>query len=302
MRSGLRLYPTLLAAALLAASAAAQTRSPRLSEVMKRVGSYVESYGRQMSVIVGTERYVQWSEGPKAEAVPVTRQLVSEFALMRVEDDWIGFRDVHEVDGKPVGERQDRLRSLFLDSPANALAQLRRIADESARYNIGRVQRNINTPTMALTFVQGSHQARSKFRKENEGLLNTQSVWVIAYEEKQVPTIVRAPGGESRPATGTIWVDPAEGRVFRTHVEIVTELKQAGRRVRSTSSVTVDYGYDDRLGLLVPREMRESYVAPSVSGNADSSSGREELTRIGCRATYSDYRRFETSGRVVIPK
>jgi hypothetical protein len=269
---------------------------------MERVARYVESYGRQMSVVVGTERYLQWSEAPRTDEALVTRLLVSEFALMQVQDDWIGFRDVHEVDGKPVGERQDRLRSLFLASPETALAERRRIADESARYNIGRVQRNINTPTMALTFVQANHQARFRFRKTGEDRLDTQSVWVIGYEEKQTPTIVRGPGGDNRPATGTFWVDPADGRVFRTHVDIVTEWKQAGRRGRSTSSVTVDYGYDDRLGLLVPREMRESYVAPMVSGDASSSSGKDVLTRIGCRATYSDFRRFETSVRLVVPK
>jgi len=48
---------------------------------------------------------------------------VSEFALVRVKDDWVGFRDVFEVDGKPIGERKDRIEKLFLQTREGAVEQ-----------------------------------------------------------------------------------------------------------------------------------------------------------------------------------
>ena len=69
------------------------------------------------------------------------RRLVSEFALVpnaSASAGWLGFRDVIEVDGKPVTNRRDRLQALF-QSGAPDLTAARRIADEGARYNIGTV-------------------------------------------------------------------------------------------------------------------------------------------------------------------
>ena len=78
---------------------------------------------------------------------------MSEFAIVKAAGrvGWSGFRDVVEVDGKPVSDRRDRLLSL-LTGPAGGEAELRRIADESARYNVGPVIRNFNVPTTALFF------------------------------------------------------------------------------------------------------------------------------------------------------
>jgi len=58
--------------------------------------------------------------------------------------------------------------------------------------------------------------------------------------------------------------------------------------------VSVTYRMDARLALLVPAEMRESY------GPQESTLG--EISTITCRATYSDFKRFETTGKLVIPK
>jgi hypothetical protein len=123
------------------------------------------------------------------------------------------------------------------------------------------------------------------------------------------------------PVTGTLWIVPTDGRILKTHLEIVVESKRemsnpkmesstqpAGtpgtdrdwtdRRMRSAASISVSYGMDSRLGLMVPTEMRESYEGPL--GAAKTTNVDDH--RVVCRATYSDFRRFETSGRVIIPK
>jgi hypothetical protein len=52
--------------------------------------------------------------------------------------------------------------------------------------------------------------------------------------------------------------------------------------------MTVQYRPHPNFEVLVPVEMREKYASTS-----------EEVT---AKATYSDFRRFETSGRLVIPR
>lgn len=319
VRTGVR--ATLVAMLLCAAPTAAQPNPPSLSQVMTRAATYVQGYAEQLVSIVGTEHYTQWLELKGRPGGTGTRQLVSEFALVRTADEWVGFRDVYEVDGKSVGDRQDRLRRLFADSPNTAFAEGRRIADESSRYNIGTLQRNFNTPTMALYFVQAEHQGRFKYKKAGEDFVDGIPVWKIAYEEKKTPTFIRTPAGKSMPVTGTLWIVPADGQVLRTCLEIVVESKRdmsnpkmdsstrptgtpgtdrdwTDRRTRSAAGISVSYGVDVRLGLMVPTEMRESYEGPLGAARTINVDDQ----RIVGRATYSDFRRFETSGRVIIPK
>jgi hypothetical protein len=85
------------------------------------------------------------------------------------------------------------------------------------------------------------------------------------------------------PAQGTLWIEPSTGRVLQTTLEIIDS--SVGLRGR----VSVTYTSDARLGTMVPAEMRESYV--TTAGE-----------QIDCTATYSDFRRFETAGRLIIPQ
>ena len=57
------------------------------------------------------------------------------------------------------------------------------------------------------------------------------------------------------------------------------------------ASLIVDYQHDPKLAMWVPSRMQEEYV---VRGSA--------YDRIDCVATYSNFRRFETFGRLVTPK
>jgi hypothetical protein len=97
-------------------------------------------------------------------------QLRSDLLLVKAgaAGDWLQYRDVFEVDGQPVRDRTDRLTRLFLDPSASSAGQIARIRDESARYNIGDILRNLNVPTFALTFLVPANQPRFKFRRTKE--------------------------------------------------------------------------------------------------------------------------------------
>lgn len=122
-----------------------------VEDLVARAGRYIAAYAAQAAMVIGIEHYAQWMTSPDFGRA-ISSQLVSEFALLRVKDDWLGFRDVYQVDGRAVGDRQDRLLKLLLDRTPGGIDQGRRIADESARYNLGAIQRNFNVPTTRCCF------------------------------------------------------------------------------------------------------------------------------------------------------
>jgi hypothetical protein len=284
--------------------AASPAPARNVRELVARAGRYVVDYGEKLSLVVGVERYAQRLQGAGATE-PQMRTLVSEFALVRAAGDWMGFRDVFEVDGAAVRDRQDRLVTLLLGRSSDRLLQGRQIADESARYNLGPVRRNFNTPTAALFFLQPENQSRFRFAKDGEDTVDGTRVWRVTYRETDRPTIVRTTTGRDAPASGTFWIDPVHGRVVRTSLEMRTEIEQAvetnaqgGSRapVQVTVGITVSYEPNVRFGLLLPSEMRELYeVAPARrTGSQDTSA------TVTCVAAYSDFRTFETFGRLIV--
>ena len=197
------------------------------------------------------------------------------------------FRDVFEVDGEPVRDRSERLLKLFLDPSAENTRQAGQIIAESSRYNLGRIERNINVPLLALMFMHPSNQSRFKFTMSTEsrgvpkGLPRSGhftvsiDVAVLTFSETDTPTLIRDPAtprGEAR-SRGRVWVEPETGRV------LMTELIVESRLVRSSTQVS--YQSEPLVGFLVPVEMREDYVL-----------SRPNYYRIEGTATYGNFRQF----------
>jgi hypothetical protein len=289
------------------------TPAASIDELMPRVASYIQAYAEQMSVVIGVERYGQWLQredftNPSAGVSrAISRHLVAEFAIVRVGNDWDGFRNVYEVDGKIVPDAKDRIAKLFSGQPASAIEQGRKIAAESSRYNMGAMQRNFNVPTVALFFLSAPNQGRFRFKKDKDDQVGGVRVWKVKYEETRKPTIVRTSSGKDMPVHGEAWIDPVDGRVLKTHMQIDSEMPiaisqsrgtGASRTVNTSASITVTYAFEPKLGILVPAEMLETYEAPMRS----AFTGEDNMTKVNCRATYSDFKRFETSARVVVPR
>ena len=100
------------------------------------------------------------------------------------------------MDRGPLGLTLERI---FRDTPGSALAQVRAIAAESARHNIGPVQRNFNVPTTVLQFILPQHQERFRFRKVAEERSGAEPVWVIDFREQRRSTFIRTPEGRDAP-------------------------------------------------------------------------------------------------------
>ena len=85
--------------------------------------------------------------------------------LVKLSDapEWSAFRDAYEVDGALIRDRDERLAKLFLKSSSTTLDYARQIAEQGSRYNIGNVGRTINSPVLALAFLERSYQQRFAF-------------------------------------------------------------------------------------------------------------------------------------------
>ena len=137
--------------------------------VLERAAAYVAEFYRRLSGIVAEEHYVQdwYAVRPEGKTSLGHRELRSDLVLMKPGGDapWTEFRDVFEVDGRTIRTRDDRLEHMLREPTSLASAHVSTILAESARFNIGDVDRNVNTPLFTLRFLEAANQARFKFKR-----------------------------------------------------------------------------------------------------------------------------------------
>ena len=260
------------------------TGEPSLKDVMRRVAAYVQSFGQKAAIVVATERYTQ--EVVSTEVPRQSRVVVADFAIVKPEHlgAWIGYRDVIEVDGRRLADREDRLIDLLTASRRGA-EEARRLSDESARFNIGPVLRNFNVPTTALFFFTAENTDRFKFSRKGVAADGT---WEIAFRETARPTLIRTPEGASIVSAGSVWVNPADGTVLKTSMQVTDFVPRGAGSMRASGRIVVTYQRVDALGMWLPATMTEVYEG--VRGLY--------WDRITTRAEYSDYRTFQTAVRI----
>jgi hypothetical protein len=275
-----------LAALVLVWPPSASADSLSLKEVMRRVGSYVDAYGARASIVVGTERYHQVSHG-NAGGQHGERDLVADLGIVKVDSQkiWLGFRDVIEVDGRRVSDRDDRLADVLVAS-AGRFDEALRISNESARFNIGAVERNFNVPTTALFYFNSENHRRFKFSARS---IAADGSWEIAYRETERPTLIRTPEGQSIPSQGAIHVNPDDGTIVRTVLDLQLPGRGPSRGQHGTGNVDVTFMRVEALDMWLPESMAETF---------ESRDGQGEWERVEGHATYTNYRKFQTMGRI----
>jgi hypothetical protein len=308
----------------------AQKAEPALDQVIERVGKYVASYGEKAAVVVATERYTQSVLVDGAD-MGRPRDLKAEFAIVRVAGGgWTGFRDVIEVAGQPVQDRKDRLVELLTDTSGDT-SELIRIANESARFNVGPITRNFNVPTAALFFFQPADLERFVFTRKGAKKIDGIDTWEIEFRETRLPTLIRTRSGKDVPIVGTLFVKPDDGTVIRTRfkmrnfADMETAAEQGApvqrapdnpaaqggglraereRNQQMQSSIRIDkmeseadievtYAKPAGIDMWFPASMVELYTGPI----------KVKVTPVMARATtrakYSDFRQFGTSIKIV---
>jgi hypothetical protein len=276
----------------------AQAPAPPLSAVMNRAAAYVERFAARAAGVVVAESYVQdvippmnrFGSLPRNARVyngPLHRELKSDLLLVRPvgADGWMQFRDVTEVDGRKLKDRNDRLAKLFLQPSRSTAAQSRKIMEESARYNIGEIERNINLPVLALAVLDRGMQHGFQFKLDPPGekhdlpkpaaFLPPTDALVLSFTETQLRTMVASPQGKNMPSHGLFWLEPSTSRVLMTEISV--------EDLSLKATIDVAYSAVDGLDVPVPVEMHERYEN-KLNG-----------TRVEGSATYSNFREFKVN-------
>jgi hypothetical protein len=272
-----------VAACLCAAVVAAPQPRPGVNGLLKQAATYVRQFEKDFSAIVTDESYDQHvAEGAPHALSTMSRHIQSEMLFMRVPGEglsWLSARNVLEVDGDPIADSRDRLERAIKGDRASLAERLQSVADEGARFNIGRIQRNVNDPILPLLFLDPEYQARFKFRLEKDEDLDGVRLHKLSFKERARPTIIGLARGGSLYSSGAVWLRAEDAVVVRTEL--------GGRDGPMSFTIRVEYERNPKLDMWIPARMEERYRNDKTNEQVD------------CLAVYTNARRFETSGRVV---
>lgn len=262
----------------------ASPQDQALAALLEAAAKYVDGYQEAASAIVSEETYQQTvvsnalMNGARDAQKRVLR---SDVAVIRAGGGWMAFRDVFEVDGKAVRDRDDRLAALFIKPSAKTLDQSQTIADESARFNIGKsVHRNLNVPTMTLAFLEKERQARFAFARIGAQRVEGVRGEIVTFQERARPTLIRSGSQDVTSTSGQFTIDPETGRVLRSELKVEVD--------QITATITVTYAPQPNLALWMPGLMTERY---------QRTRGTETITG---EARYSRFRAFKVDVKTIV--
>ncbi len=290
-KTGLLIVIIALGLSVTAGAQVGNTPGSGFTTIIGSAMRYVMAYERKFSLLVAEETYVQELQRPTNPGDNLNQRnpgggmraggamnrlvLRSDFMLVQLGGDgegWMSFRDVFEVKGAKVRERDDRLLKLFQTTDKDRFETGAKYNEETARHYVGNVARTINIPTLALMFLHPRVNERFEFTDEGEETIAGRVLRRAAYREAARPTLIKTTRGRDLALTGRLWIDPFTGTVVKT------ELNAADPAVRC--AITVTFRKDEALDFWVPSQMDEYYKAAL---------GLDEIL---ATATYSNVRRF----------
>lgn len=251
------------------AASTVHTQTIDINDLRARVGKYTRRFITEFSNVVSEEDYDQ-----RFAVSSRKRRLKSDFMLVAYpgrQELLMVFRDVREVDGKPVRDRQDRVTKMFLEPFNSAIRRAQDIHRDGLRLSVdnGRLM----DPLSVMTYLQTEYQGGFRITLGDAARNLGPDIRVIDL----IPTPARGKTAKQARA----WVSETTGEVVKT------ELRDGfGARAEIT---TTTFGLDPVLKIQVPLEMKDEM--PRFSDDF-----------IGT-AKYSNFRRFEvrTEAEVNVP-
>ena len=254
---------------------------PKTGVIVDAVARYVAGYQQEFVALVADEATHQRVLGSVSTAAVERRTQGELFSTILENGIWISLHDVQVLDGREVTDRLD-VRALLARESFGSL--VRRLTEANARYNIGSVTRNFNEPTLALLLFTPAHlrdlsvdRSRVPDEPARSSLVN------LAIRLPQSASLVASRDG---PVTtrATFVVESDTGRVRKTTITINAGLVDA--------QLDTTYQLEPRLGIWVPVVFDERYSHRMRRGQLP-------YEVIEVHTTLTNYRRFETSGRIV---
>ena len=253
--------------ALVSFTSAAIAQNNKTDELLAKTTAYVTQFVEQFSNVVAEETLLQETTIPRRK-----RTLRSDFLLVRYPGDtqWQAFRDVAEVDGKPVRDKEERLTKLFLEPASSAMRRARELQEAGSRHNLIDIG-TLNNPLLVVAFLQQNYRERFRFNLAGIEKKLGPNVRTVQFQEWKVPSLIKGNGNQDILTRGLVWVEEDTGRVVKTELKV-------GGRATPISIITL-YKFDESLGINVPVEMQDWYP-----------DGPGEVRGV---ATYGRFRRFQ---------
>jgi len=271
------------------------------ADLISRASTYVRHFEEAFGVVIADEAYIQTMSLPKlAGRAPrsgsTRRNLSSEMLFLWIPDaeSWLGVRHVLRYSDNGgswtwVGDKHTRLDAMLKDATVDVDERLRTLADEGARFNLGRTFRNFAAPTFTIQFLDPAYVPRFTFTTAaTEQAGDAGQTVKLAFMERTTPTVIRS-GLDDVPASGAIWIRPADGAVVRTSLTVTPPPRHGQPPL--DARLDVEYRRHAGFDVWVLTRMSESYRERVPDGES-----------VKCTATYSNFRRFETSVRILPPK
>jgi hypothetical protein len=267
------------AVALAVALGAAWQVPEDTQRVIAKLDAYMAVYEPRLSELVADERMEQ-TVRVSSRNLSNRRVLISEVAFIALPNaGWLGFRHVKSVNNRGVSKSAHSLESTLTMPGMDAARALLR---DSAAHNLG-LARTTNLPNLPLEFLHVRNRHRMVARVDGQVMVRGVETTRIVFEETTTPTLIRNPKTDAdMPAEVCAWIDH-EGRLLRAEVTTFT----AARKLPYEHLVRVEFVESRPLGgLLVPSAMYEEFPVPYPhTGTAE--------------ATYTNFRKFQTSARIV---
>jgi len=259
---------------------------------LARLDQYLVEYQTKLSEFIADETFNQETVLPQQfkfmppQAVPPHQapqklRLQSEVAFIALPADagWLGFRHVMRVDGRNITEG---VASLARALQVPGLKTARDLLEASAQFNLG-LPRTTNLPNLPLEFLHQRNRTRFSVRVEGREKVREEVTTRIVFNEAVSPTLIRSTDGDrDMPSVVHAWVRERTGELLRAEVETFAN---TGAK-RAEHSVRVEFATVRGIDVLVPVEMREVFPV------------ERPLVGTGL-ASYSNFRRFHTSARIV---
>jgi VWFA-related protein len=286
MRLGIALVVPALAASL-APQHPGET-SNDLVDVVKRTTAYVQAYTQELAGIVAVESYVQ--KATSGNGSPAReRKIISDFRATPIAGESFGFRLVREVDGMVLDPLfRGRLAEDFdLSTPEGRLRMQRALVYENSRYTVGDFAISTDIPTFPLEVFRPNNVGYYEFRKTGGETIDGTRTWKIEVRDRAEGRLT------STPLQGIFWVDPSTGRIHRASLEF-PPIQPNGREM------TVRYGFEPRLGMMVPLSMVFEQV--NVRQSFRSRAEYRDFARFGGDVRLTEAQRAEMKpGSLLVP-
>lgn len=282
---------TLVIAAVLGFVVAMQS-PPTAADLTARLHAYLLGYEPKLSELIANESMRQETapeqvsiSGVESDGRREQRTLASEVAFIALPANagWMGFRRVMKVGRDPVADGAGSLKDVLAGGDRTDYAKAKEMLADSTRFNLGE-PRSTNLPNLPLEMLHPRHAKRFSARVAGNDRIRGVRTIRLVFVETFTPTIIKATDGGEMRSIITAWVEPASGRLWRA--DVVTRDTRAGV-APFDNVVSVRFAEHAALGLLVPATMHEEFFAGV-------------RRRAWGDATYTNYRRFQTSARIVL--